>query len=616
MHHTHHTHHTHRTRRTHRTRHTLKLVVTAVATGALAGTAALASAVVGPPATEAPVDVTAPEVDGSSSARTATATAAAAAEGAGAAEGDATGLHDLLGDTDVAGEVASMLDGAEGLPQGQLYVGAAKRNLYPTPDEDAGEHWERDPARCNQLSQNFLTNIADQPDHLMTAGSTWPENPDCIYQGGFGIGPANGVSDFDGGEPNADGTYDDPGALGIWVRALSLSDGEDTIVLSIVDGEGWLWDYANKCERCGAKQIGEDVAASLTEQGYPVHKDGIVLAATHTHAGPEFLGAWGFVPDWYMQDVTALVTEAMEEAVTSAVPAVVELGEAEAREWNSERRDTYRSAEEQQLGWLRATAAVGRTADAGGPAIRAGETIVTLGAYAAHPTRFGTNDAIAHPDWPGLFVHAAEERFGGVGVLMMTGLGNMSGAGDTEVMGDGLASLIPPVGEGERLDGTDIRLEQSLWKQPVTNVPLTALGLPGFADRQFLAEPASVAVGKSDQSPCTSASAFSVELPALAAWIGSDVAITTGPGELFANATNTIKDEAGARIAFPFAQANDALGYMPQSFEFQHKNQQGAGFAAQGVAGINYEDSYAIDACTGDMWLETTLDALEALRSE
>ena len=314
------------------------------------------------------------------------------------------------------------------------------------------------------------------------------------------------------------------------------------------------------------------------------------------------MGAWGFVPDWYMEDVHALIMESKREAVESAVPAIVEVGEERAREWNSERRDTYRSAEEQQLGWLRAV-------DAG-----SGEVIATMGTYAAHPTRFGTNGNVAHPDWPGLFTKAAEDRFGGVGLLFMTGLGNMSGSGTKEIMGLELVRLIPPVGEGAPLEGTDVRLVQNLWRQPVTNAPLTALGVPGFADRQFDLQPASVSVGKSEGSPCTSAAPYSVELPALAAWIGSDVALTTGPGELFANGTNTIKDESGARIAYPLAQANDALGYMPQSFEFGYANQQGAGFAAGGFAGVNYEDSYAIDACTGDMWLETSLNALDSIR--
>ena len=44
--------------------------------------------------------------------------------------------------------------------------------------------------------------------------------------------------------------------------------------------------------------------------------------------------------------------------------------------------------------------------DAGEPA----RVIATLGAYAAHPTTKGTNDGVAHPDWPGEFERAVEER--------------------------------------------------------------------------------------------------------------------------------------------------------------------------------------------------------------
>jgi hypothetical protein len=63
----------------------------------------------------------------------------------------------------------------------------------------------------------------------------------------------------------------------------------------------------------------------------------------------------------------------------------------------------------------------------------------------------------------------------------------------------------------------------------------------------------------------------------------------------------------------PLAQANDALGYMPQSFEISPVGQQGLGFVAGGVLIVNYEDSYAIDRCVGDMVLETGLDLLGSL---
>jgi hypothetical protein len=40
---------------------------------------------------------------------------------------------------------------------------------------------------------------------------------------------------------------------------------------------------------------------------------------------------------------------------------------------------------------------------------------------------------------------------------------------------------------------------------------------------------------------------------------------------------------------------------MPQSFEINPVGQQGLGFAAGGFLFVNYEDSYAIDRCTGDL---------------
>ena len=76
-----------------------------------------------------------------------------------------------------------------------------------------------------------------------------------------------------------------------------------------------------------------------------------------------------------------------------------------------------------------------------------------------------------------------------------------------------------------------------------------------------------------------SASPQSVELSASAIKIGNDIEITASPGEVFSNLTNTIKEKAGV-ITMPLAQANDALGYMPQSFEMSPVGQQGLGFFA------------------------------------
>lgn len=474
----------------------------------------------------------------------------------------------------------------EAPPPGYVLAGASKISIEPRP-EDFGGTWETDRAKCATLSENFFTQLPGSGAHLATAGSPWPENPNCIYMGGFGIGPMNPVTGWDE-------------EFGLWVRTLAVkgSNGK-TLLTTIVDGEGWLWDYANKCERCGAKQIGEDMASELG-----VDKEGIVIAATHAHSAPDFIGGWGFVPDWYMTQVTETIKDSMREAVASMKLAVLETGEALARPYNSERRDTYRSAEEQQVVWLRAMEVEGNS---GHPNQGNPKTIATMGAFAAHPTTKGTNDGIAHADWPATFEKEVEDRFGGIGLYFMTGLGNMSASGGTS-MGKQLAQLIPERLGGIRLDDTRIAAAQTTWNQPATNVPLTALGVPGFFDREFQEMPAEVRTGKNPSTaPCASASASSVELPSSVTRIGNLFALSAAPGEIFSNVSNTLKEQSKAVVTMPLGQANDALGYMPQSFELNPIGQQGLGFVAGGVVIVNYEDSYAVDRCIGDKVLEETI---------
>ncbi len=483
------------------------------------------------------------------------------------------------------------------LAPGQALVGAAKQSIAPRPKDMTkrfpGARWETDPAECKTVDQNEVNRLlgghaAEPLDGIASNGTPWPENPDCIYMGGFGLGPMNPVKAFD--------TVD-----GLWVRSMAISDGKDLIVLTVIDAEGYLWDYKSKCTDCGIKQLSQTLAADPALKARGMTPASFVLHASHSHSGPDFLGGWGFVPDWYMAQVGDTIRATVKQAVLAMQPATLETGEVEARAFNGERRDTYRAAEEQQLSWLRAVAVKGR------------KTVATLGAYAAHPTTRGTNDGVASPDWVGPFEHRLEKRFGGVGLHFMTGLGNMSASGGTGI-GVKLADLVPPYGKGRQVRSTDLRLTQTTFREPITNAPLDALGTPGFFDRKFDVLPAAVSVGENPNAPCVSAAPQSVELPVTVAKIGTDIVLTTAPGEVFSNLTNTIKEKVTGAIAFPLAQTNDSLGYMPQSFELNPVGQQGLGFVAGGYVFVNYEDSYAIDRCVGDNVLETTLAALTALK--
>ena len=484
------------------------------------------------------------------------------------------------------------------LSPGQLLVGAAKTSIAPRPKDMAkrfpGARWETDPAECRTLDPNEIARLTSgghttEPlDGFASAGTPWPENPNCIYMGGFGIGPMNPVKSFD--------TVD-----GLWVRSMAISDGSQTLILTVIDAEGWLWDYKSKCTDCGVKQISAALAADPALKAKGVTAASFVLHASHSHSSPDFIGGWGFVPNWYMAQVTDTIKATARQAVLDLQRATLETGEVEAREFNGERRDTYRSAEEQQLAWMRAVS------------VKGSKTIATLGAYAAHPTTRGTNNMVASPDWVGPFEHRLEKRFGGIGLHFMTGLGNLSASGGTAI-GVKLADLVPSYGKGRQVRDTDLRLAQTTFRQPVTNAPLDALGTPGFFDRKFDPIPAVVNVGENPNAPCTSAAPQSVELPVTVARLGKDIVLTTGPGEEFANLTNTIKEKNPDQVVFPIAQANDSLGYMPQSFELNPVGQQGLGFAFGGYVFVNYEDSYAIDKCVGDNALETTLSALAALK--
>jgi hypothetical protein len=513
-------------------------------------------------------------------------------------------------------DAAISLPDPASLPEGQVLAGAAKNSIAPRP-EDYGGTWERDPAKCSTLSQSafegMLTDPVENGDHLAATGSPWPENPDCIYMGGFGLGPMNPVSSWNE-------------ELGLWVRAVALRDRQgDDLVMVVLDGEGWFWEYGKKCDDCGIKQLTAQLAA---DEELGLDADNIVVAATHAHSAPDFIGGWGFVPDWYMTQVSDTIKQTVRDAVAGMRPAVLEYGERTARPFNHERRDTYRSAEEQQLAWLRAYVpgqAESKPGPAGGKKDTAtpSETIATIGAYAAHPTSFGTNGGEAHPDWPGLFEASLEERFGGVGLHFMTGLGNMSAAGldhvddpAHETGADDLAGLVDAVGAGNPIEQPDIRTTRTTWLQPVTNAPLTALGTPGFFDRKFAETPSTVQTGEdAEKFQCTSASPMSAEVATSAARIGDEFALSAAPGEIFSNFSNTMKEQSGARVTMPLGQAGDALGYMPQSFEMSPIGQQGLGFVGelQGYLFVNYEDAYAIDKCFGDMALETSIDQLGGL---
>ena len=472
--------------------------------------------------------------------------------------------------TDAAAAVTSF---AGNIPEGSVLAGAAKVSIYPQPNEAEGEKWAK--TGCRILGDDAPSGAT----HVPNFRSPWPENPECIYMGGYGIGPMNPITSVD--------------AEGLWVRSVAVGDGTDTVVLTIIDGASYLGDYNRFCTDCGAFEIARDLGAELG-----IDPAGFMIASSHSHTAPDFIGGWGGVPQWYQDQVTEAIRTSIRSSVKKMKPATLEAGDVLARQFNAERRDTYRSAESDTLGWFRAV----NTAS--------GKTIATVGAYAAHPVTADEGGGVGNADFPAVFAQTVERRFGGVGLYFMKGLGNLSPRGNKFEMGEGLANLIPPVGSGQPVQGTDVRAARAMWDQPVTNPGLTALGTPGFFDRPFSQKPAAVRIGKSERRPCVSASPVSVYTGITAAKVGN-LTLTGAPGETFSNIGNTLEERNPGGVTLPMAQVNDGLGYIIQNFESYTEGRMGAGFVGEGA--VEYEDAYAIDQCFGDMVLETTIATLGKL---
>jgi hypothetical protein len=476
---------------------------------------------------------------------------------------------------EVSEDEASALE----LQPGQVLAGAAKVSMEPRPADYDGV-WETE--GCATMDED----APPEATHVADFRVRWPEKPNCLYMGGYGIGPMNPIT-----------KWTDP--YGLWVRSVAIGDGTDIVVLTIVDGVYYFGEYVNMCDGCGffdlAAELGEDLQ---------IDPDGFIFATTHSHTSPDFIGGWGGVPDWYFRQVADAIRQSVTEAVDSMRPGIIEMGEEFARTFNGERRDFYRSAEDNALSWF-------RIIDATQAASPAPLAIATVGGFSAHPVTADEATGIADADFPGVFNARVEERFGGTGLFFQAGFGNVSPRGNKVEMGNGLANLVPEPGDGTLIENPDVRSAQAFWDQPVTNSGLTALGVPGFFDRPFAQSPSQVSVGKNANKPCRSASSVTVRTAVSAAKIGQ-LTITGAPGEIFSNYSNTVEEKNPNGVTMALSLVNDGLGYIMQSFETDHVGRQVTGFVLSNQA-AEYEDAYSIDACFGDMALETTLGLLGGL---
>jgi hypothetical protein len=490
----------------------------------------------------------------------------------------------------------------ERLPAGTFLVGAARADLTPTPgpwDPTGKRRWQTE--GCSRYG---IDGVEQRPngDHLVPSLADlrgWPAaSPDCVYLGGFGLGPVRPAERV--------------GYGGVWVRSLAVSNGERTFVYSIADAVGWFARYdAAVCSDCGIRDVRDRVSADLG-----VDVGDVIVGSTHSHATADTYGGWGGIPDWYRSQLRDAAIASAKQAVANLAPATITVGETHLRDLNNQRRDSYHSTVDTGATWLQATALDG------------GGVIATMAAFAGHP--IVVDEPILHADWPGATARRFEAIYGGVGLLFEGGLGNASiSRSDAETPESSAEAAGAAVADrvvdhvalaASALTSNDMAAEAVDISHPATSNPGLGLALiAGVLDREWI--PGTTGAGlpgvyswSKDDGPgqlrsCVSAGP-TVITTAGAHRIG-ELVIAFAPGEIFSNIAEVLKEAVDhTRATMVLGQMNDALGYIIQSFEFDaHSNV----VTHYGTMTGEYEEVFAIDRCFGDHVLQTLLDAAAAV---
>ncbi|HYI46678.1 MAG TPA: hypothetical protein VE174_14565 [Actinomycetota bacterium] len=485
----------------------------------------------------------------------------------------------------------------ERLPEGVFLVGAQNESIAPIPEGEtvdgvAGK-WNAhgNGHDCGPIGYEYLPNA--DPSCLRTFDRVW----------------ATGV--------------DEASDLGIYARAIALSNGEDTVAFVVLDTVSWFYGYdpsicpddpnaAQPQDTCGTRAITNDLSEELD---IPV--ENFVISSTHTHASADTTARG---PSWYYEYVRDQIKDAIRGAVASMEPAELQTGAIPAKAFNIDRRIVTRAVPDAELTWLRGVSLRQATK---------GKTIATLVNFSAHPTVTAGN-ADMHSGFIGHLAKRLEELWGGSTVFMPGGLGDQTvnrGFG-RDGIGNGLANLVYESAQQSSytLKSNDIVSEQRILQIPADNASLVALNKAGVFMRDstipgpHAAGPVeSVQQKGSARTPsCAGASPISVLSPVGGVRIGTPgkaqgqegfvpgdrgdaLVMMQAPGEIFASISLTTKDYLSrARNVMVFGMANDHIGYIIPAEQYDVRGANAVGIAQPSIEMTNYEESLSTGRCTGD----------------
>jgi len=174
-----------------------------------------------------------------------------------------------------------------------------------------------------------------------------------------------------------------------------------------------------------------DRVRAYIEQKTGIGKDAVMIASTHTHAGPvtvkTFFNPEGTLDDVYMDMLAQAIEDSVSEAWEKRFPARVGVGSGYVTGIGVNRRTPDKKPIDEEIGII-------KVEDTGG------QTCAVLINYACHPTVLGSNNLLATGDFPYFAVEKVEQAIGANGFAMFVNgtQGNISMGHSSELSAIGI----------------------------------------------------------------------------------------------------------------------------------------------------------------------------------
>jgi hypothetical protein len=270
--------------------------------------------------------------------------------------------------------------------------------------------------------------ITPLPEHL--------EGP--LYLGGYGGFQSR----------RASGVHDD-----LWSRALALGDGSDAFVLTALDLVGISHAHLADIQRRASRATG-------------ISRERILIACTHTHAGPDLQGLWGGVPAAYAAHLRTQVVRSIVQAVHTLEHVEADVGRGEVGGLVRNRRGWDQTDPEVTVLRLRKPG---------------GGAVATLVNFACHAVVTTADNREVSCDFPHYMIDALERAGGGMAMFVNGAEGDANPAiqGDFEEarrMGEAAARIAL-----EALEHAEPLAEPLSLRTKMVYIPLGTSGLPPAA---------------------------------------------------------------------------------------------------------------------------------------